>query len=157
MALCRALEMSPNELLDGDARRKFPSERSLLERSRVFSGSPWEAEVGYCRAMRVGGRIEAAGTTAIRDGVVAHAGDAYRQTTVALSIIRAAIAELGGRMADLTRLRIFVTDSALMPDVARALAQGGFHDILPVMTMVAVKGLIAPGLVVEIEAEAIMD
>lgn len=153
MALCRALEVFPNELLLDSDDATVPSPR--VSRARAFSGSPWEKEVGYCRAIRVGNRIEVAGTTSVVDGVITHPDNPYRQTVVILSIMKKAIEDLGGQMADIVRIRIFVTDADHIAKAARAFRENGFPEILPVMTAVVVKALIEPHLVIEIEADAV--
>ena len=154
MALCRALDVTPNELLMGSDNEGVTSHTA--ERSRVFSGAPWEREAGYCRAIRVGDRIDVAGTTAVVDGDIVHPDDPFQQTLVVVSIIKNAIEELGGRMADVVRMRIFVTDADYIADAARAFRQSRMHEIVPVMTAVVVKALVNPHLVIEIEAEAIV-
>jgi enamine deaminase RidA (YjgF/YER057c/UK114 family) len=153
MALCRALEVSPNVLLLGSDDGTFPSLRE--SRLRAFSGSPWEQEVGYCRAIRVGDRIEVAGTTSVVDGVIMHPDDPYRQTVVIVSIIKKALEDLGGQMADIVRLRLFVTDADYIAEAARAFRENGLPEILPVMTAVVVKALVDPHLDIEIEADAV--
>lgn len=126
-----------------------------MMRKQVFSGSPWESQVGYCRAIRVGGRIEVAGTTAMRDGEVVGAGSAYEQTKCILQIIERSLQELGAQMSDVVRTRMFVTDISLWEEIGRAHGES-FRDIQPAATMVEVKALIDPRLLVEIEAEAII-
>lgn len=125
-------------------------------RQRVSTGSPWEDLVGYSRAMRVGNTIHVSGTTAVRDGQVVGAGDAYTQTTVALEILSAALAELGATPADVVRTRMFVTDISRWEEYGRAHAEV-FRDVRPTASMLEVSALIHPDLLVEIEAEAIVD
>lgn len=118
----------------------------MTDRLRVSSGSPFEDQVGYSRAVRVGPLVLVAGTTAPGDGVAA-------QTAAALVRIEAALRECGASLGDVVRTRIFVTDIAAWPEVARVHA-GVFGDVRPVATMVEVSALIAPDLLVEIEADA---
>ncbi|MFC7594788.1 RidA family protein [Terrabacter sp. GCM10028922] len=125
-------------------------------RRTVSTGSPWEGVVGYSRAVRVGDVVHVAGTTAMRDGTVVAPGDAYAQASVALGIIVAALAECGASPADVVRTRIYVTDIGDWEEVGRAHGEV-FADVRPASTMVQVAALIDPDLLVEIEAEAIVD
>ncbi|MBM7568273.1 RidA family protein [Paenibacillus sacheonensis] len=127
-----------------------------MEKKHVFTGSPWEPLVGYCRAIRVGNRIEVAGTTAVKDGEVVGVGDPYAQAKFALQTIEKALRELGADMSHVVRTRMFVTDISKWEEIGRAHGEF-FHDIQPVATMVEVKALIDPLLLVEIEAEAVVE
>ena len=127
----------------------------MRQRQAVGTGSPWEATVGYSRAVRVGDTVHVAGTTAVRNGGVVAPGDAYTQATVALAIIAEALEACGARLADVVRTRMFVTDISSWPQVGRAHGEV-FAGIRPAATMVEVSALIDPDLVVEIEAEAIV-
>ncbi|MGG4143663.1 RidA family protein [Paenibacillus algorifonticola] len=126
-----------------------------MNRKQVFTGSPWEPLVGYCRAIRVGNRIEVAGTTAMKDGEVVGKGDPYEQTRFVLQTIEKALAELGASMSDVVRTRMFVTDISKWEEIGKAHGEF-FHTIQPAATMVEVKALIDPLLLVEIEVEAIL-
>lgn len=128
----------------------------MSERKRVGTGSPWEEVVGYSRAIRVGNRVEVAGTTATKDGKVVGVGDAYGQTICVLQIIEAALKEVGATMADVVRTRMFVTDIARWEEIGRAHGEF-FKNVRPVATMVEVKALIDPDQLIEIEVEAIID
>ncbi|HKX65778.1 MAG TPA: RidA family protein [Intrasporangium sp.] len=125
-------------------------------RQRMSTGSPWEDLVGYSRAVRVGDTVHVSGTTAVRDGQVVGAGDAYTQTKVALDIVTAALAELGATPADVVRTRMFVTDISRWEEYGRAHGEV-FGDLRPTASMLEVSALIHPDLLVEIEAEAIVD
>ncbi|OKP68749.1 MULTISPECIES: RidA family protein [Paenibacillus] len=125
-----------------------------MERKQVFTGSPWESTVGYCRAIRVGTRIEVAGTTAMKDGEVVGKGDPYGQTRYILEIIEKALGELGAGLANVVRTRMFVTDISKWEEFGKAHGEF-FKDIQPVATMVEVQALIDPDLLIEIEVEAI--
>ncbi|BFT73285.1 RidA family protein [Paenibacillus sp. P36] len=126
----------------------------MMTRTKVFTGSPWEPTVGYCRAIRVGNRIEVAGTTAMRDGEVVGEGSAYEQARYVLETIEKALLELGATMSDVIRTRMFVTDISLWEEFGRAHGEY-FRDVQPVATMVEVKALIDPRLMIEIEVEAL--
>lgn len=124
-----------------------------MQRQHVSSGAPWEAVVGYSRAIRMGPIVHVAGTTAMTaDGVVGE-GDPYAQTRQALRHIEAALAETGTDLSMVTRTRLYVTDIDGWESVGRAHGEF-FRDIRPAATMVEVQRLIAPELLVEIEAEA---
>ena len=124
-------------------------------RRNVGTGSPWEAVVGYSRAVRVGDSGHVAGTTAIRDGRVVGAGDASTQARIALEIVVEALAECGASAADVVRTRMFVTDIRDWEAVGRAHGEV-FAEVRPASTMVQVTALIDPDLLVEIEAEAVV-
>jgi enamine deaminase RidA (YjgF/YER057c/UK114 family) len=124
-------------------------------RLRISSGSPWEVRVGYSRAVRVGAIVEVAGTTAVDDdGAVVGVGDPYTQAQYALAKIERALAAAGARMEDVVRTRMYVTDISRWEEVGRAHSER-FGDIRPAATMVEVKALIRPDLLVEIEVTAI--
>jgi enamine deaminase RidA (YjgF/YER057c/UK114 family) len=126
-------------------------------RTIVSSGGPWEARVGYSRAVRVGNVVHVAGTTATaRDGTVVGAGDAYAQATYALGIIEEALREVGAALRHVVRTRMFVTDIARWEEVGRAHGEV-FGDVRPAATMVEVRRLIDPAHLVEIEVDAIID
>ncbi|KQY88012.1 hypothetical protein ASD24_26530 [Paenibacillus sp. Root52] len=127
-----------------------------MSRQQVFTGSPWEPLVGHCRAIRVGNRIEVAGTTAMQDGVVVGAGDPYAQTRFILQTIEKALQELGADLTHVVRTRMFVTDISRWEEVGKAHGEF-FGQIQPVATMVEVSALIDPLLMVEIEVEAAIE
>jgi enamine deaminase RidA (YjgF/YER057c/UK114 family) len=124
-------------------------------RHNVGSGSPWESQVGYSRAVRVGAVVHVSGTTAFRDGLVQAPGDPYGQARLALEIIAAALADCGAALTDVVRTRIYVTDIAHWAQVGRAHGEV-FGDVRPAATMVQVVALIEPELLVEIEADAVV-
>jgi enamine deaminase RidA (YjgF/YER057c/UK114 family) len=126
----------------------------MTSRQIISSGSPWEPKVGYSRAVRVGNRIYVAGTVAADpDGNVVCPGDAYGQTKFALERIAKALHEAGGSLANVVRTRMFVTDIARQEEFGRAHGEA-FSNIRPAATMVEVKALVVPGLLIEIEVDA---
>lgn len=125
-----------------------------MDRKRVFTKSPWEPIVGYCRAIRIGDRIEVSGTTAMKDGEVVGEGNPYEQTIFILQTIEKALNELGADLTQVVRTRMYVTDISKWEQVGKAHGEF-FKDIQPATTMVEVKALIDPRLLVEIEAEAV--
>ncbi|MFE4709906.1 MULTISPECIES: RidA family protein [unclassified Paenibacillus] len=127
-----------------------------MSRQQVFTGSPWEPVVGYCRAIRVGNMIEVAGTTAMQDGEVIGLGDPYAQTKFILETIEKALNELGADLTHVVRTRMFVTDISRWEEIGKAHGEF-FKEIQPVASMLEVKALIDPRLLIEIEAEAIID
>jgi enamine deaminase RidA (YjgF/YER057c/UK114 family) len=125
-------------------------------RQHVSSGTAWESQVGYARAVRVGSSIHVAGTTATDEqGNIVGAGDAYAQTVQILRTIQRALQALDADMEHVVRTRIYVTDIDRWQEVGRAHGEF-FADIRPAATMVEVRRLIAPELLVEIEAEAVV-
>ena len=126
-------------------------------RQRVESGTPWEELVGYSRAIRVGDRVLVSGTTATGEkGEICGGGDAAAQTRRALRNIESALEKTGARLSDVVRTRIYVTDITQWEEVGRVHGEV-FGQTRPVTSMVEVSRLIAPELLVEIEAEAIVD
>jgi enamine deaminase RidA (YjgF/YER057c/UK114 family) len=129
----------------------------MSKRQNISSGSKWEDIVGYSRAVRIGNVIEVSGTTTAVDenGKTLGLNGPYEQTRLALGKIEKALKEGGASLKDVVRTRIFVTDISRWEAVGRAHGEF-FKDIKPVNTMVEVKALISPELLVEIEATAIL-
>ena len=123
-------------------------------RTQVSSGAPWEAAVGYCRAVRTGPHIAVSGTAPVGDdGAVVGVGDAYRQAQRCIEIIGDALEQLGAGLDDVVRTRMFVTDIRHWEAAGRAHGEA-FGHIRPASTMVGVAALIDPDMLVEIEADA---
>jgi enamine deaminase RidA (YjgF/YER057c/UK114 family) len=122
-------------------------------RQLVSSGSPFEGEIGFSRAVRSGNRIEVSGTAPIRDGKTAGIGDAYEQTKACLEIIVKAVEAAGGKPSDIIRTRIFLTDMSVWKQAAKAHGEI-FGDIRPASSFIGTNALINPEWLVEIEASA---
>ena len=126
-----------------------------MERRRASSGSPFEAAIGFSRAIRTGDRILVSGTAPIEPDGSSTPGDAEAQAERSLAIIIEAVRQLGGEPSDVVRTRIYLTDPADADAVGRAHARQ-FADVRPAATMVAVSALLRPEWRVEIEAEAVV-
>ena len=123
---------------------------------RSYSGAPWEERVGYCRALRAGNLIFVTGTAAVTETGEAFApGDAEAQAGRCLEIIEGAIRDLGAGKTAIVRTRLFVTDISRWAEFGRAHREF-FGDHRPATTMVEVKGLIDPEMLIEIEADAVV-
>jgi enamine deaminase RidA (YjgF/YER057c/UK114 family) len=109
--------------------------------------------VGYSRAVAAGDFVFVTGCTSIDGAEVVHAGDAYAQTRQAIANVAAALAKLGGGLTDVVRTRIFVTDISRWEEYGRAHGEA-FAESMPATSMIEVKGLIDPRMLVEVEAVA---
>ena len=124
-----------------------------VQRDRVSSGSPYEASIGFCRAIRVGNRIVVSGTAPVEDDGSSTPGDAGAQAERCLALIVRAIEQLGGSAEDVVRTRMYLTDAADADAEGRAHGRW-FSDIRPASTVLVVAALLRPEWRVEIEAEA---
>lgn len=126
-----------------------------MERKNIFTGSPWEDKMGYCRAVRIGNIVEVSGTVAIVDGKKVKADDAHAQTLNILERVEKVLEDLNVSLKDVIRTRIFTTDINTFETVAKA-HSSYFKDIKPTTGFYEISKLVAPEYLVEIEFTAVI-
>jgi enamine deaminase RidA (YjgF/YER057c/UK114 family) len=125
-----------------------------MKRQNFGSGAPWEDTIGYSRVVKVGSRIEVAGTTSVVDGVVVGKGDAEVQMRCILEKISKALEMAGSSLEEVVRTRIYTTDISKWEVIGKVHGEF-FGKIKPVATMVGISALIDPDMIIEVEAEAV--
>lgn len=125
----------------------------MTDQQLISSGGPWEAKIGYSRAVKAGNHVHVSGSTATVGGVLQGEGDAYTQTKVAFQVISDALAQVGYTLENVIRTRVYLANAEDMDAVGEAHGEL-FGDIRPAATMLAGLKFINPKMLVEIEVDA---
>jgi enamine deaminase RidA (YjgF/YER057c/UK114 family) len=120
---------------------------------RIFTDTPWEETVGYCRVLKAGDHVYVTGTAPMEQGKVHAPGDGYRQAKKCCEIIRDSLAKLDVPLSKVVRTRMFVTDISRWEEYGKAHAEFSANHP-PTTSMLEVKSLIDPEMLIEIEADA---
>ncbi|MGA8262841.1 MAG: RidA family protein [Ignavibacteriaceae bacterium] len=128
----------------------------MADRINISSKTPWENIVGYSRAVKIGKIIEVSGTAPVKEGKTLFPGNAYEQAKACINIIEKSLSEAGASLNNVIRTRMFVTDISKWEEFGKAHGEF-FCEIKPATSMVEVKSLISPDMLIEIEATAIVD
>lgn len=125
-----------------------------MTRTNYSSGAPWEDQVGYSRAVKIGNTIEISGTAPVRAGQPVY-GTAYEQAICCLQVIEETLKRAGASLSDVVRTRMYVTDISQWEAFGKAHGEY-FVEIKPATSMVEVSALIDPGFLIEIEVTAVI-
>ena len=125
----------------------------MTDQKLISSGGPWEAKIGYSRAVQTGQYVHVSGSTATVDGILQGEGDAYIQTKVTFEVIAKALAQVGYSLENVVRTRIYLANAEDMDKVGMAHGEL-FSEIRPAATMLAGLQFINPKMLVEIEVDA---